>query len=114
MELRRLSDHLKSPRRRASHNTAANARLHRLQGRNSLKEDNYPEDPAFVWDMEEFSYATKDWTQDEWEHFGLFMDAMNNRQEAASDMNKMQETSARQTEVYEMKRAVVRSRNRNF
>ena len=86
MELRRLSDHLRSPRRRASHNTAANARLHRLQLRNSLKEDNYPVDSAFVWDMEEFSHAKKDWIQDEWEHFGFFMDAMNDRQEAASDI----------------------------
>ena len=49
-----------------------------------MKEDNYPEDPDCVWDMEDFSYATKDWVQDEWEHFGFFMDAMNDRQKAAS------------------------------
>ena len=31
----------------------------------------------------------RDWVQDEWEHFGLFMDAMNDRQVAMSDMNDM-------------------------
>ena len=76
-----------------------------------MKEDNYPEDPDYVWDMEDFSYATKDWVRDEWEHFEFFMDAMNDRQEAASAMNDVQATSARQTEVYEMERAVVRSKN---
>ena len=113
MELRRLSDHLRTPQRRASHalnNTAANARLHRLQNRQSLKDVNPSVDPAFLWDMEGFGDATKDWIQDEWEHLGLFMDAMNDRQEVASNMNEMQERNARQTEVYEIKRAVVRSR----
>ena len=78
MELRRLSDHLRTPSRapHALKDTAANARLHRLQNRQSLKDVHPSVDPAFVWDMEGFGDATNDWVQDEWEHFGLFMDAM--------------------------------------
>jgi hypothetical protein len=64
-----------------------------------------------VWDTEDFSYATTDWEQDEWEHFAFFMNAINDRHEATSAMNDMQETSARRAEVNEMERAIVTSRH---
>ena len=68
--------------------------LQRLRRR---KEEDYPEEADYVWDTEDFSYATTDWNQDEWEHFAFFMNAIKDKHEATSAMNDMQETSTSAT-----------------
>ena len=110
-ELRRLRDHLRTPSRgsHGSKDTAANARLQNTC-RLLVKDLHSPVDPAFVWSKEGFGDATRDWVQDEWEQFGRFMDAMNDRRVAASDMDDIQKVVDRHREICDMKRAVVKSR----
>ena len=106
-ELRHLQDHLNTPRPRTGP-IVPSPQLQRLRRR---KEEDYPEDADHVWDTEDFSYATTDWDQDEWEHFAFFMNAIKDRHEAASAMNDTQETSTARAEVNEMERAIVASRH---